>query len=189
MDGAVLSFRCRLSALEREAVWRLTPDALERAEDGGGAQRFAYRDAIEVRLSFAPTRFDTRRYRCDVRLPSAAATIASTSYAGLASFEDRAGAYTPFVRALVARIAQAAPACAFLAGKRPLAYWAEHIFLLSMLLLAALVIEAVAGVPLSAIVAIKLGIIAAYLPLAVKYGRRNWPRRFSPDSIPPEVLP
>ena len=33
----------------------------------GGAARFPYADITEVRLSFDPTRFDTRRHRCDVR--------------------------------------------------------------------------------------------------------------------------
>ncbi len=33
----------------------------------GGAARFPYASITEVRLSFDPTRFDTRRYRCDVR--------------------------------------------------------------------------------------------------------------------------
>ena len=70
----------------------------------------------------------------------ARATLWSTHFAGVADFEDRAATYTPFVRALVARVAAANPACSFRAGTRPLSYWAGQLFLLAMAILAIWVI-------------------------------------------------
>jgi hypothetical protein len=32
-------------------------------------------------------------------------------------------------------------------------------------------------------------VIAFYIPVAIRYTRRNWPRSFSPPAIPEEVLP
>jgi len=66
----------------------------------GGAARFPYAGITELRLSYDPTRVDTRRHRCDVRSASGAGTLWSTHFTGVADFEDRAATYTPFMRAL-----------------------------------------------------------------------------------------
>jgi hypothetical protein len=119
----------------------------------------------------------------------AAETIRSTHYRGFADFEDRSATYVPFVRGLAARVAAANPGCRFLAGKRPLVYWAEHIFLLAMILLLVLVLGLVGEVGLSTLVWIKLSIIVAFVPIMILYTRKNWPRRLDPAAIEDDVLP
>ena len=123
----------RADVLEHEAVWRLEDDSL--VLQGGPAAtadsvlRFAYRDIVELRLSYAPSRVDDARYRCDVRMRSGQQiAIMSTHYVGFADFENRAASYVPFVRALVGRVARTNPAARFRSGKNPVAFWAEHIF-------------------------------------------------------------
>ncbi len=180
---------------EREQVWRLEPDAIT-CEGGGstrapaGVARFPYADVVELRLSFAPTRFDSQRHRCELRLADGrAATIVSTHFRAVGDFEDRSASYVPLVRSLVARVAAANPACRFEAGRPAAAYWGEHLFLLAMALLLALVLGFAADAALGTLVIVKLAIIACFVPLAVRYARKNRPRRFTPDAIPAEVLP
>jgi hypothetical protein len=186
--------RVRTSLIEKETIWRLTPDVLEREQvlkDGKGLTvRYPYRDIREIRLSFAPTRVDRARYRCDFQIKNGTlAAILSTHYVGLANFEDRGATYAPLVRALIERVAAANPACKFEAGKRPGTYWGEHIFLFLMVLLLVFVIGAVGGASLSTLVLVKLGILVTYVPVMILYTRKNWPRSFDPDAIPPDLLP
>src|SRR5262249_5612770 len=126
-----LAHRARANAFEREATWRLGAEELQC--DRGPGERFPYAAVVELRLSFDRTRFDTRRHRCDLRLADGrAVALFSTHFAGIADFEDRSITYVPLVRELVARVAAANPGCRFLAGKRPWAYLAQHIFLFAM---------------------------------------------------------
>lgn len=217
-DAAVLAHSSRWSVFQREATWRLGGDALTR-EGGepdaaplfarvlrfllrfilpwavmkiepGGPARFPYADIVELRLSFEPTRFDKERHRCDITMRDRTrATIWSTHYVSIGEFEDRAATYTPLARALVARIAAANPACVFRAGKRPLAYWAQLLFLLAMFSLLALVILTFGSAGLSGLVWLKLAIIAAFIPLLLRYVHKNRPGRFAADRIPADVLP
>lgn len=190
----VITHRVRSSVLERETSWRLMPDALEREQvlkDGKDLTvRYPYRDIREIRLSFAPSRVDSRRYRCDFQLTNGTlAAILSSHYAGIADFEDRGATYVPLVRGLIAHVAAANPKCKFEAGKRPGTYWGEHIFLFLMLMLLVFVLGAVGGLSLSHLVLVKLGILVTYIPLMILYTRKNWPRSFDPTAIPAEIMP
>ena len=152
--------------------------------------RYPYGDIREIRLSFAPTRVDRARYRCDFQLKNGTlVAILSTHYAGFADFEDRGATYAPLVRGLIERVAAANPACKFEAGKRPGAYWGEHIFLFLMVLLLVFVIGGVGGASLSTFVLIKLGILVFYIPVMILYSRKNWPRSFDPEPIPVALIP
>jgi hypothetical protein len=151
---------------------------------------FPYRDVAGLGLSYAPSRFDQGRYRCDVRMRSGQQlAILSTHYAGIADFEDRAASYVPFVRELVGRVAAANPEARFRSGKRPWVYWAEHVFLLAMVLLLVFVLSAVGVSYLSDSGWAKLAVVVASIPLLIAYTRKNRPRAFAPDAIPEDVLP
>lgn len=167
----------------------LDDQVVERSAAGEAARRVRYADIAEIRLSYDPTRFESDRYRCDLTTRSGARElIVSVSYVSPANFENRAATYVPFVRTLVRKVSNANPACRFVAGKKPRAYLAEHGFLLAMLLLLASTLY-FTGVPVAGVVAIKLGLIAVYVPIMLRYTRVNRPRRFDPADIPTEVLP
>jgi hypothetical protein len=158
--------------------------------DPGGPARFPCADISEVRLSFDPTRFDTRRHRCDIRMDEGkCATLWSTHFVSVAEFEDRAASYTPLVRALIAHVAATNPRSAFRAGKRPLIYWAEQVFLVVMAAAVVWVLALVGGSDLSEVTWVKLALVVAFIPLALRYARKNRPRRFEPGVIPLDVLP
>jgi hypothetical protein len=188
------TYIARANALEYEAIWRLGPDGLE-LQGGPTAGpdvvlRFPYRDIIGVRLSYAPSRVDSARYRCDLRMRSGQQlAMLSTHYAGIADFEDRAATYAPFVRALIARVAAANPSARFRSGKNPVTYWMEHLFLLAMVVLLVFVLSMTGFAPLSESSWAKLMIVLGSIPLLLVYTRKNWPSRFTPDTIPKDVLP
>jgi hypothetical protein len=218
LSASALTHSSRANVFQREATWRIGADALERDGgepadaawyahvlrfylrllwpwsgiriDAGGVARFPYAHIAEVRVLFDPTRFDAQRHRCDLTLRNGMrATFWSTHYVSVGEFEDRGASYRPFVRALVGHAAAANPACRFRAGKRPLVYWAELIFLLLMAALLVFVLALVGGSGLSDLVLVKLAIVLALLPLLWRYARKNRPRRFQPAEIPPDVLP
>ena len=188
------AYVARANALEYEAIWRLGPDGLE-LQGGPTAgpdvvMRFPYRDIVSIRLSYAPSRINSTRYRCDLRMRSGRQiAILSTHYAGIADFEDRAATYVPLVRALIVRVAAANPAAAFRSGKHPLAYWAEHIFLLAMVVLLVLVLSMTGFAYVGDSAWVKFAIILFFIPLLLAYTRKNWPRGFKPDAVPKDVLP
>jgi hypothetical protein len=180
----------RASAFEGAVTWRLGADRLEREQAPGTMARLPYAEIAEVRLSFAPSRFDRVRYRCEIRpARGGALTILSTHYAGVDDFEDRAASYAPFVRGLIARVAAANPRAQFRSGKTPFVYVAEHAFLVAMLALLLLILFLVGDLALGTVVLIKLGLLAAAIPLLIVYARKNWPRKFAPDAIPAGVIP
>ena len=187
MDAHVdtITHRVRSSILERETIWRLLPDAIEREQvlkDGKDLTvRYPYGDIREIRLSFAPTRVDRARYRCDFQLKNGTlVAILSTHYAGFADFEDRGATYAPLVRGLIERVAQPIrPASSRLAsGPAPIgastSSWASD--------------AAAVGVrdwrgrrrePVT-LVLMRLGILTFIIPVMILYTRKNWPRSFDP---------
>jgi hypothetical protein len=193
-EPAPPTYVARANVLEHEAIWRLAPDALE-LQGGPTAgpdvvMRFPYRDIAGLRLSYAPSRVDSARYRCDLTMRSGGkVAILSTHYAGFADFEDRAATYAPFVRALIAKVAAANPAARFRSGKNPIIYSAEHLFLLAMIALLVYVLSITGWGPFSDSSWAKLFIVIGFIPLLVVYTRKNWPGRFKPDAIPQDVLP
>jgi hypothetical protein len=186
----------RENVFENTIVWRLGrlgPEALEREETAADGKtrifRIPYAEIRELRLSFAPSRFDSFRYRCDLRVGRRTISFVSTHYAGVGDFENRAESYGSLVRGLVERVAAANPSCRFRAGKRPVVYWAEHIFLFAMIVLLVFVIGTLSGFNFSTIVWVKLGIVVTYIPLVAAYTRKNWPQHFDPKAIPTELVP
>lgn len=176
----------RPSVLDAETTWWLGPDALR----PGDRNAIPYADIAELRLSFDPTRFDSRRYRCSIRLRDGrTATISSSHYVSLAQFEDRSQTYEPLVRALVARAADANPGIRLRAGRRPFVYFLEHAFLLGAILLAIAVFEAVDPTPPSERSWLGIALIVSFLPLLILSMIRNRPRGFRATAIPDVILP
>jgi hypothetical protein len=215
--AAPITHSARANIYQNEAHWRLAEDALERTGgeparapwwaklarfylllivpwgleriDRGGEARFPYGAVKQVRLSYEPTRIDDNRHRCQLKLTTGQkATIYSTHFTGVDSFEDRAATYAPLVQGLAARVAQANPACRFWAGKSRLVYWSQHIFLFALLLMV-FVLGYLAGFNLSELAMAKLAVIIGFIPLMFLYARKNYPRQFIPPNIPSQVLP
>ena len=155
----------------------------------GGPARFPLADIVEIRLRFDPTRFDTWRYRCDLRTRNEQkATIWSTHFRSVANFEDRGASYARLARALAPRVARANPQCRFAGGSRPLAYWAG-LGLISVTMLLLIAVLTLLGGRLDPFILLRLSLFALWGWLAIPYARKNWPRRFDPANIPEALLP
>jgi hypothetical protein len=219
MAAEPLTHTARANVFQREATWRLAPDALEREGrtpaavpwwlrasrvvtqimlpgaldpiEPGGPARFPYAEIRELRLCFDPTEADKTRYRCELRLVGGErAFIVSGHVLGVWEAGSRATTYGPLVRGLMVRAAAAAnPQCRFQAGKRPLHYWFLCV-LLTVLLVTAFAVLSLLGLDhLSEVSWAKLAVVVGGIPLLVLYARRNRPRSFDPQSIPRDVLP
>jgi hypothetical protein len=218
LTTAMFTHTSRWSVFQREATWRLTADALER-EGGepdkaplpariarfvlrfiipwmimkiepGGPARFPFTDIAEIRLAFEPTRFDSQRHRCDITMRDGArVTIWSTHYVSVGEFEDRGETYAALARALIARVAAANPSAVFRAGKSPFTFWRQLVVLLIAFSALIYMIMLVGSAAFSGLVIVKLIIVAAFVPLLLRYIHKNRSGRFRPDAIPEDVLP
>ncbi|MBX9773149.1 MAG: hypothetical protein K2Y71_01955 [Xanthobacteraceae bacterium] len=204
-EAAPPTYVARARILEDEAVWRLTPDALELqggpvdlqngpAAGPDGIVRFPYRDIVEVRLYYAPTQYNTVGYGCALRMRrrmhiDADLEIQSTHHTGFGFSEDRTATYVAFVRALIARVVVANPAARFRAGLHPFRYWFANTLLLGLVPVLVFVISERFGDSLWLKVAIFLVFIPILIAHAIGWGRKNWPRSFNPSDIPQDVLP
>lgn len=186
------TYRKRENLFEKaEREWRVDPHALVLRTAEGNEMAYAWRDVVTVRLRYAPTRFKTWRYVFDVAFKNGVDwSIDNVHFAGIASFEDRSAAYTPFVHAALARIKAEAPAAKVYAGATPLSYYGQSAFVLAAFALLAavlLTLPILDGIPGVAVV--KLLIIAAMLPFLIKWLRTSYPRAIAIDAIPENALP
>ncbi|MEP2774831.1 MAG: hypothetical protein ABJQ29_14730 [Luteolibacter sp.] len=179
----------RVSALESESTWRLDGDTLWMRSQGQTDIPIPLAHITTVRLSYEPSRMQTRRYRC--RLYSAlglSAMIQNDSYKGFADFEDRSDSYNSLVRLLILRIASINPQCIFKSGTSQLSWWAQAIMIaviFGILILVSILLYTAIG----ALVIIKLLIIALFIPTLIRWFMKNRPHAFDPKDIPEGLLP
>jgi hypothetical protein len=184
-----ISHSVRRSVLEQEVTWSVTPEVLERSEQGKATMAYPLADVLSVRIAYDPTRVDDARHWCDITLQSKAVLrIVSTHYRGIADFEDRGKTYAAMTRALIAALGKINPACTFDAGKPKAHYIGEILLMVAALLFLAVVLFNL-GFGTSEIVMAKLVLLGAMVPVAIAYIRKNRPRIFTPDRIPGDALP
>jgi len=186
----MISYSTRKNAFTGTQTFALDQTGLDIIEDKRSPQRILLADIICVRLEFHPTRFETERYRCEIRTrQNKQWEFFNRSYEGVASFRDTSTEYAQFVRELHAALPRVNPGCQFVAGCTGARYWinvAAMVFtaLVLMALLAFLVMVGMHWIAL-----LKMLLIAAFTPVAIQWLRRNRPRRYQPTAIPEEVLP
>jgi hypothetical protein len=186
-------YRRRGGAVSRsEREWRVEDDALITRGGTGRERRYRWSDIVSVRLCSSPTRAQPWRYVFELQPKhQRKIVIDNAHYLGAREFEERSAAYTPFVRAAVARWAAQHPHGKALIGETPKRYF----FLLLLALIAfcglAFVLVAV-PTPLDSVPyigLIKLGIILLMLPVFWRWVLGSMPRGVAPDQIPERALP
>jgi hypothetical protein len=149
-----------------------------------------YDSIAAVQLSYRPVSMQPRQFRADiVGGDGRRQVVLSTTWKGFALVETQDEAYRAFMLALHRRIAAAGGGAAFHGGMRPIPYAlaAGVLIVLSIVLVAliarALATEALAGalflVALAALFAWQIG----------GFMRRNKPCVYTPDALPPQLLP
>lgn len=181
----VIEYRRRASIAEKgETLWRAHPDRLEQvAPDGTLVMTVPYQNIRQVRLAFAPSRYQQARFLIEMKGARSRLTISNMHFAGIGQFEDRTDTFFPLVRSVVHGVGAASPAAEFRAGERPALYWmliALNVAVFTVLTLVILFLPIAPGnVGLSAL--IKAAVIAFSLPLMLSWAINSRPRAFSPD--------
>lgn len=180
----------RNNAFVPAVEWTLDGGSLRRSDGKGPPQVYALKDVREVRLAFAPTRPERNRYRCRVLLPGGQAIeFFNRTYRGVMDFADTSAEYAAFVQALHVALARHNPACRFTAGASQGAFVVNAVVLvlLAVVMIGALIFFLVVGLLWVAL--LKVLLIAFYLPTAWAWVKRNRPRVYGPETIPPDILP
>lgn len=184
-----LEHRCRTSVLEREILWRLEGDTLLQISEGLPPHVIRLEEVEGVRLMYAPTRFQTGRYACRLALRGGHSLgLQNEHFEGFATFADRSTTYRSLILALIRRRASLGPGCRYLGGTSMVNWILQTAILVgSGLLLAAAFLAF--GPSSNAMILVKLIIIAAMLPVAIRWVAKNRPRVFDPGDIPAGLLP
>ncbi len=186
-DASVYRYRPRMVGMEIEIS--LAPGVLVwRA--GNHEVVIPFSKIARVRLGLRPSGIWGRRYIAEL-WPSAGSKldIASTSMRGLLDVRDNGPAFRAFVVELHRRIAAAHAGCRFEAGFPPWRWWpAAAIGAVTLAGCIYVSINALLGGYFGVGLAL-LGFAALFVWQSVVVIVCNRPRRYSPEAIPPDVLP
>lgn len=183
-------YRQRPHTLAPEVEFEAGPDALSWTDAKGNSGSIAYDDIAALRLSYDPSRMQCPRHILDVETRSGGRVrITSTTYRGMASWRSRAAAFVGFLEVLHARLSARNRNVAYHIGRGVmgmLAYgsvWGIGTLAMAYGVVLALRAQqwAFAGM---------LGLMAGYFAwLLWLYVRNNWPRTYTPERLPRELLP
>ena len=186
-DAPVYAFKPRMLAAEH--AFRLGPDSLEWFV-GGRPGRVAYPMIARIRLGFRLTNFMGRRYTAEI-FPRTGARMDISSYSarGIVDNANQGAAYRAFISELHRRIAKAHGDCRFEAGMAAWRFWPSVAVTLAM---AAGLVYVVGRGMFGDQIVTGLVVFAAGLLFLWQMGKTvlaNWPRSYSPEAIPKDVLP
>lgn len=168
----------RRSILESERTYSLYPDRLVVEEGGAPIKSYGLDSVRGLHLKFERTK-QRAYFICHVETDGGRVALRHVHWGGVAAFEDRRATYTPFVRALLVRLADR-PGVEFRAGSL-LSFVSAIIGLPLMLILGGL--AATMGLwPATALAALIVFMCISMLG-------RSRPRRFDPRNPPDDLLP
>jgi len=189
VDSAEFSYAYKSSLVGAPLEFQLAPDALEWRK-GGIAGRTPYGSVRRIRLSFRPMTMQNYRFVTEVWPESGPKLqIASTSWKSLVEHQRLDAEYRAFVSELSRRVGAAGGNTAFDTGSPAFLYWPGVLvftgasFALVGLSVRALQEQAWGGAAFIA------AFFALFLYQAGNFFRRNRPGTYSPDAVPPLLLP
>jgi hypothetical protein len=188
-QAGVLEYAYRPRAIGGAAVFRLAEHSLE-WNLGAMVGRVAYPMITMVRLGFRPNNFGARRFIAEIWSSNGSKVeIASSSYRSLVATDDQGPAYRTFIEELHRRIAASGGECRFEAGFAAWRWWpmaAVGIFTAGALLYVAASTIRTADMTGGLLIA---GFILLFAWQMTPLILRNFPRRYDPQHIPPDVMP
>ena len=189
VNSAEFSYAYKSSLVGAPLEFQLAPDALEWRK-GGIADRTPYGSVRRIRLSFRPMTMQNYRFVTEVWPDSGPKLqIASTSWKSLVEHQRLDAEYRAFVSELSRRVGAAGGNTAFDTGSPAFLYWPGVLvftgasFALTALAVRALQEQAWGGAAFIA------AFFALFLYQAGNFFRRNRPGTYSPDAVPPLLLP
>jgi hypothetical protein len=186
-DNPIYAFKASL--IGSACQFTLAPEALRwriGRRDGG----VPYDRIRMVRLSYRPVTMQSHRFVAEIwPANDAKIQIVSVSWRSVMDQQRLDAAYAAFIAELHRRIAAAGGETRCFTGLPAAIYWVGVVLFAAVLLaIAALALRAlkVGQWSTSAIIG---AFFAAFVYQIGNYFRRNWPTRYSPDSLPAAVLP
>lgn len=199
-EAADIEYAYKASLMGGAWILRLAPDALHWSV-GAMSGVVPYPSIRRIRLSYRPVTMQSYRFLAEIWAEkSPKIPIASASWKSLMEQERQDEAYSRFIRALHERIAAAGGRPELKAGALPLLYWpGTAVFGGLCFMGASLAVrsmdlgESALGQPTDwTQKAAILALVAMFFWLIWQMGsffKRNLPRRYTLDAIPPDVLP
>jgi hypothetical protein len=188
-DGRKISYQHRAKAYAQDASFVLEDDHVM-VNQGRRSGAFHYRDIMLIRLMYKPRNTTNEGYQAKIyRRDRKTASLTNLSWKSLVDLERQDADYTRFVRALIGETVRVNPSAVLEAG---LPRWLHGLTsvagIIALLALAIVTVQAVINGAWP--VALLTAALTAYFGWwSWRYLGRNLPRRFSADSIPPDVMP
>lgn len=183
------TYTYRPSALGASRVFRLESDAII-WDSGRHSGRVAFSDIRRVRMSYRPAGTQNHRFVTEIWSPGAPKLmIASTSTRNVVEQERLDTPYVRFVTELHHRIGNVTTGeTIFQSGIAPLIYWLGiALYIAAGISLAGLFVRSLqAGIWSAAAI---IGVFFAVFLWNANYFRRNYPGRYRPDALLPDLLP
>jgi hypothetical protein len=186
---AEIAYSYRPSLLGAGCTFRLTPVGIA-WEVGSKSGRVAYRAVRRVRMAYRPGSLQTHSFITEIWAEGAPKLqIVSSSWKSMVEQERLDAPYAAFVRELHRRLAAMGAPIDYVQGRHPLSYWFGLVLFVAVALaLAATVVRALQAHTLGA-----AAFVAVFLVLFLWQGgnffRRNRPGRYTPQALPPELMP
>ncbi|TZF83604.1 hypothetical protein FW774_08990 [Pedobacter sp. BS3] len=183
------SYIFRKSALEKTQYWELTDEGILCRQEGKTDALIPYQKVQSIRLSYlANNRYRLNNYCCKITAGQKTADILSSSYEGMATFNNQADTYIPFVKELVKRVKNTNPYCNLYAGQTPFVFYGNIAFTFVIVVILFLIFY---YLPISGGLSIfvRLMLIGYYAIFLVKSFRVNKPQQITGYEIPANILP
>jgi hypothetical protein len=170
-------------------ILRLAPDGLHWAM-GMASGRVPYADIRQIRLGFRPVTMQSYRFLAEIwsdknpKIP-----VASASWKSMMEQARQDEDYTRFITALHAKIAEAHGTPRLQAGAIPFLYWPGFVIFAGICVaMAGLIVRALQQGETAATLFL-LGFFVVVLWQLGTFFKRNFPRRYTLDAIPADILP
>ena len=174
--GAMSEFELQQDAI----VWERT----------GKVVRVSYREIRRVRLAFRPMTMQSYRFVAEIwAVGGTKLTIASCSMRSMFEQARQDAEYNAFLAELHRRLVPFGPAILFQAGSPFLLYWFGVVVISALCLAAATLIVRSFEAQAWSGTAFVLGMLALFVWQVGGFLRRNKPGTYTPEQVPPRVLP
>jgi hypothetical protein len=184
------AYTFRSNAFVKRRRYLLTGDALTWEEEGKPLDGVFFDDIAEIRLAYAPTRWETNRYRAQIIFKQGGmAELFNVDYRGIGNFAQLNEDYVAFLRELHRRLAERGVPIVFRKGNSPVGFVGNVALtgFIAVCLAAIFILLVTIGLTWLAIA--KLVVILFFIPTLVRFMRRARPGSYDPRAISEDVLP
>ncbi len=180
------SYTQRLNLFKKERTWTVMPSALG-WEEAAAQGSIAYSDIQAVEFKYAPSRFELRRVSLRIRAQGSWQEITNVDFKGPLQSDRHSEAFLVFAAGFHRALAEQNSRVTYRAGRTLVGYIAVVLVTVMLVLLALAGIALFASGVVSGVVALKLGLIAVFLPLLIKDLITNAPRSYEPNELPAAI--